>query len=249
MGDWSAISHGIQVSESPIDKITTCYKLRCEDGTSVFFKRYVYRPGSRMRYWCRPSRAACEVYGYRELSRLSVETLEVLAFGEERQFGALYAAYIVTKGIENSIDISKYARETWYQMPKAKRQKVYLDIREQLIGDLKRLHAARFFHRDLHWRNLLITTEGQAYKIIWIDCPRAAYHRISWRHARMVDLSYLARLALSYLTRSERYRALRHYLGANAHKREVSRLFCQIEAHHRRSRHPPKLLNLPPRKK
>ncbi|MEA3291050.1 MAG: lipopolysaccharide kinase InaA family protein [Pseudomonadota bacterium] len=242
-GDWSSIRPGEVVIES---NTTQVYRVPFEGG-SFFFKRYRSPRGKPWRYFLRPSRAAGEWFGLTAFRDIGIPVAEVAAFGEERILGRLDAGYMVTVGVENSANLEDFAYQTWYPLPAEKRKRVYLQIRSKLFEQLHLAHRHRLFHRDLHWRNILVRTHGDGgYETCWIDCPRAIRRRFFWRHERMVDLSCLARLALSYLGRTERYRALQTFL-ADQPSQTARELFAEIDRHHRRSKHPPCLVELPER--
>ncbi len=241
--DWLKAAPGECVSES---ETTNCFKVKIADGRSFFFKRYSYPKSKQKRYWMRASKAQVETFGYAQLKKLGIPTLTVIAFGEKRSFGKLVAAYIVTEGINDSMDLQQFAQDVWFDLPKAKRSEVYLEIRNQIFEQLNKAHQAKYFHQDLHWRNILVTEENGKYKTIWIDCPRARYRKVSMnaKHGQMVDLSCLARRCLDYLSRSERYRALSEYLKINNLGWTSRSLFKEIQAHHVRSPNPPKPIGI-----
>ena len=242
--DWSNATPGEYVSKSPI---TNCFKVVLDDGRSFFFKRYTYPEAKQKRYWMRASKAQVEVFGYSQLKKLDIPTLNVIAFGEKRSFGKLVCAYIVTEGLNNSMDLQQFAAEVWLDLPKQKRSDIYLNLRSQIFEQLNKAHSAKLFHQDLHWRNILVTEANGGYQTTWIDCPRADYRKLplSAKHGQMVDLSCLSRRCLDYLSRSERYRALSDYLSINNLGWTNRDLFKEIQAHHKRSPNPPKSLNIP----
>ena len=246
--DWAHLSTGSCVSES---QITNCFKIELDDGRSIFFKRYTYPKQKRSRYWMRASKAQVETFAYAQLKSLGIPTLNVIAFGESRTFGKLNAAYIITQGINDSMDMQQFAKQVWFDLPTQQRTAVYLDLRTQIFNQLKLTHQAKFFHQDLHWRNILVTQENGCYKTTWIDCPRADYRMLPMnaKHGQMVDLSCLSRRALDYLSRSERYSALSTYLKINNLGWTNRSLFKEIQAHHSRSPNPPKPLGIAGSKK
>ena len=246
--DWAGMNSGTCVSES---EITNCFRIELGDGHSVFFKRYTYPQKKQSRYWMRASKAQVEMFGYQQLRKLEIPTLKVIAFGESRSFGRLKAAYIITEGIDGSMDLQQFAREVWLKLAKPERSQIYLKLRTQLFEQLNRAHQAKFFHQDLHWRNILVSQNEGEYKTTWIDCPRAAYRNlpINAKHGQMVDLSCLGRRSLDYLSRSERYRALSVYLQMNNQGWTIRSLFKEIQAHHKRSPNPPRPLGIESSKK
>ncbi|KAA3629069.1 MAG: hypothetical protein DWQ08_06975, partial [Proteobacteria bacterium] len=185
--DWSALSPGVRVSES---KVTNCFRVDHPVAGSFYFKRYVYTRYKKLRYFMRPSKASNEVFGYRQLAELGIPTLEVVAFSEHRLFGRLVSACVVTRGIDGSRDLETFAREEWSAMTSADRQQALQLIRETLFTQVRRAHAANFFHQDLHWRNLLLVDDVDGgYRIHWIDCPRARYQRLRRNPPILADLA------------------------------------------------------------
>jgi aminoglycoside/choline kinase family phosphotransferase len=160
----------------------------------------------------------------------------------------LAAAFVITRGIPDTVDLRRYAREVWWGLPRDERRRIYDRIRARIFTDLRRIHRANFFHQDLHWRNILVNPERiDTEPPVWIDCPRAAYRRWGRRHGELGDLSCLARGALTFLTPGQRLRALREYLENDAgpgRAGEARALYRAIAAHHRRSRHPPRVEKL-----
>ena len=243
-GEWSTIQPGEPVIES---NTTQVYRTPFPGG-EFYFKRYRSPADRPWRYFLRPSRAAGEWFGLTAFRGIGIPVPEVAAFGEERSLGRLTAGYVVTVGVRDSVNLEDFARETWHPLPEEERRRIYLSLRSKIFDQLHLAHRQRLFHRDLHWRNILVIPDGKGgYGTCWIDCPRAVRRRLSWKHERMVDLSCLARLALSHLPRSERYRALRAFLPEEP-EAAIRALFREIEAHHRRSRHPPRIIELPPRR-
>lgn len=246
--DWTRMNCGECVSAS---EITNCFKIDLDDVRSIYFKRYTYPQNRQLRYWMRASKAQVEIFGYKQLEKLGINSLKVIAFGESRSYGKLKAAYIATEGIKGSMDLQQFAKDVWFGLAKRERSQVYLQLRSQIFGQLKLAHQANFFHQDLHWRNILVTQEQGVFKTTWIDCPRAAYRKLSFnaKHGQMVDLSCLARRSLDYLSRSERIRALSAYLQICNRGWTTRALFREIHDHHLRSPNPPTLLNIEGSKK
>jgi len=241
--DWMALAKGELASSS---RVTRCFRMHLPDGESLYFKRYVYPPAKLLEFWLRPSKAVVEVFGLAQLRRLGIPTLEAVALGEVRFLGMLRGACLVTRGISNSCGLDIFAREIWDPMAEPERSRVLREISGKLAEQLRQAHRVRFFHHDLKWRNILIQPDGQGgYTPIWIDCPRADFRRLRWRRGVMVDLSGLGRLALSYCSLHARYRFLRSYLGNQATKGEVKRLYRRIQAH--QARRPVTPVQLPPR--
>jgi hypothetical protein len=238
---WQNWSEGELVAAS---HITRCYRVVQDNNETIYLKRYNYTRSKLQFSWPLPSKAAVECYGYGIMQQLGIACPQVLAIGEHRKFGQLQAAFIITRGIDNSDNLENFARHTWYPMAADQRRQVYRQIRNALLQQLRSAHGAGFCHHDLKWRNVLVTKEQNEYTTYWIDCPRARVMRHRTRRLQLVDLGALARLAISYLSPFEQMRFLRDYLGPRqAHL--ARRLFLDIRAY--LARRPPEKLDLPAR--
>lgn len=228
--DWENYKAGEVVSD---DEQTQVYRIPVDQG-SVFFKRYLPSATRPYRYFLRTSRCAGEWFGLHRFNQLGIPAAVVIGFGEDRSYGNLQYGYTITIGIDNSTDMSKFAHR-WSRMPGVQKLDLLRDIRSQIFHWLHHAHRCHLFHRDLHWRNILIQTQQDGrYKVWFIDCPRAINRRIFWRHGQLVDLSALSRLALTFLSRTERYRSLKMFLAETGEEKKCRKLFREIEAHHKR---------------
>jgi hypothetical protein len=230
------------VSYSPA---TRCFRYQLNDKRTVYFKRYVYSKKHWFEFWMRSGKAGVEVFAYQQLAQLGIPTLDPVAYGEYRRFGMLLATCIVTREVPNAVELRKFAVDTWYQMPEPQRSDVYREIAQKLVEQLRTAHAASFFHHDLKWRNILIQKNKSSYTPVWIDAPRADIKRLRRKRGIMVDLSGLARMAISVLSVYARMRFICQYLGQERKPGEAKRLFQQVADH--LSRRPPKPVQLPDR--
>ena len=230
------------VSYSPA---TRCFRHRLSDQRTVYFKRYVYKKSHWLEFWMRAGKAGVEVFAYQHLAKLGIPTLEPVAYGEYRRFGMLLGTFIVTVELPNAVELRKFAVETWYLMPEPQRSEVYREIAQKLVEQLRRAHAAGFFHHDLKWRNILIQEDESGYTPVWIDAPRADVKHLRRKRGVMVDLSGLARMGMSVLSVYARMRFICQYLGRERKPGDAKRLFLQVAAH--LSRRPPKPVQLPDR--
>jgi hypothetical protein len=74
------------------------------------------------------------------------------------------------------------------------------------------MHAQHFYHLDLQWRNILVEPSGRLF-VIDSSKGRPHWAPLYRSHGRLRDLSSIAKEAFNRLTRSERIRWLRNYLG------------------------------------
>ncbi len=225
---WNQLEPGQRVSGSPH---SACFRVELDDGDVVYFKRYVYPPKRWFEFVLRPGKAGVEAWAYATLQQLGIPTLEVLAFGEHRILGSLAASFIVTREVPDSQDLSKYGPEIWYYLPAAERRRIYTDISDKLIAQMQKAHGSSFFHHDLKWRNILLQRDGDSFIPVWIDAPRASRMRLRHRRGVVVDLSGLARIAISLLSKYDQMRFIWRYLGDSRQPGEASRLYGEVAKH------------------
>jgi len=172
--------------------------------TTYYIKRYFASKGFTS--WLGFSRFRTERKNQLWFNQLNLPSARVVAHGETSFFFKTKKGVLILEGIDNAIDLAEIAR----QQP----EKFNLSIwRNQLIsqlGDILHvLHAHRFCHNDLHWRNILIqenetTQQPQAYLI---DCPFG--RKLCWpflNYKKLKDLANIDKLAPKYLSRTQRLR-------------------------------------------
>ncbi|MCV6606027.1 MAG: hypothetical protein OIF34_12040, partial [Porticoccaceae bacterium] len=89
-----------------------------------------------------------------------------------------------------------------------------LQIIDKIAANTRTLHQNHFYHKDLHWRNLLIHKSGNNPNICWIDCPRGEFHHTPWQqqHWQQKDCATLDKHAYAFCTIAERRRFVAQYL-------------------------------------
>lgn len=232
--DWMSLEIGTRVSNS---KRVKAFRVDLKDGSCVYFKTYSFH-GQLTDYFMRPSKCAVEVNSYQTLTEIGIPTINPIAFGEDRVCGMLKTCFIVTEGIPDTKELEKFAYEDWKDMPGNQKHKAFNEIFKETAKFTRMAHEAGFFHYDLKWRNIIVTKKEGSYKTIWIDCPRGRKTNLRTERGRMVDLSCLARLALFYLTKTQRLRFLYEYFGESATKDEVRKMWRLVSEH--LERRPPK---------
>lgn len=204
---------------------------------AVHYKHYEYRRPA-WGFLGRRSKAHREYLNYQVFARLGLRTPETLAWGEKRSLGGrLKYAFILTRTIPAAVTLIEFwerlARHPSRQVAAAQRAALL----RQLADETRRLHAARFVHNDLVWRNLLVTWEPPADAVLWwIDCPRGGWvWRWPWLGRRQIkDLALLDRQAAIRCTPRERLEFLRLYLGVARRDPEVARLGRAVMRYSRR---------------
>jgi hypothetical protein len=203
----------------------------------VFYKQYELNPAS----WAfigRCSKACREFQNYAVFTRLGIACAERLACGEGRDWlGRLRRAFILTRAIPGAMTLTEFLAARCPNRSAEPARRLRDALRRQLAAMVRTIHDAGFFHRDLFWRNILVTWQAPAEpRIWWIDCPRGQFNRWSpWRHRqRLKDLASLDKSASQHCTRGERLAFIRDYLGKSRPDATAKQLACETLAYRKR---------------
>jgi len=181
-----------------------------EDGRTVpaYLKLYSYRKHPFQRIF-RLGRSYYECKNLLFFRSLRLPAARVLAWGKNRNpIGRITEEFIVTEAMERAVPIDQYVRKERPGNLEAAR------IAKRLGRWLRELHAHDFFHKDLHWRNVLIRKTDGRIELGLIDCPRGDFHRFGpiRRHWRLKDCATLDKYAHQLFPDSARAVFLIHYL-------------------------------------
>ena len=184
-----------------------------EHGT-VFIKRFA--PGS----WIegiverlRGSPARRSLRGAKMLTRSGFLVPAPLAAGEEISAGAIKASWIFSDALTAARVLSRFIERG--HAPAEQERRLRRETLAAVAGCVRRLHDAGLFTSDLQETNLMIDQADGAVRIHFVDLDgfrRLA--RVSWKRRRR-NLVQLDRSVGRFMTRSERLRFLRAYLGAH----------------------------------
>lgn len=150
-----------------------------------------------------------------------VSVPEPLAVMAEAAAGPFYRLTIVSREIEGASDLLSLAGT----LPPAGKR----DLLRRVADEMRRLHEAGVYHADLTMKNILVAGD----KIFIIDLDKA---RMSERRDERQDVDNLSRLNRSVVklfggdgavTRTDKLRFLRRYLGGRDRVKELSGLCSQ----------------------
>lgn len=212
------------------DKISEVLRLDC-DGTRYYLKRYTGR-GLHVRRLLWVTRVESEWRNLLHFARWGVPTADVVGYGQQRELGVFMRGAMITREISDTFDLLRLAR----QHPETLRARGHFDrICQQLARIVRTLHAHRFTHNDLHWRNVLYRPSSG--EVFLIDCPNGHFWRWPVLGYRIVkDLASLDKIARQYLTRTARLRFLLAYRGITSLDPATKKLARQVlRAHSRRA--------------
>jgi tRNA A-37 threonylcarbamoyl transferase component Bud32 len=194
------------------------------DGARYYVKRYGNSPKKKnwrrkwMRYLRRYAlaflprpRVKAEWQNLEQFARWGIPVPEIVARGMERRLGAFCRGALITRELPDAIDLASLAHE---RDPRLQDRRWADKVMRQVAAHVRTLHAHRFAHNDLKWRNILV---DRAEKVWFIDCPLGNYwfwHLLAYRQQK--DIACLDKMARRYLSAAQRLRFYHLYRGLEA---------------------------------
>lgn len=159
-----------------------------------------------------------------------------VAAGEERSFGCLKRAFLLTLGIKAS-PLSRFVRERSslpFDLAGVLAKREYL---KQLAVEVRRLHQAGFLHGDLVPSNILVRAENGQITFFYMDHDRTRRYPVWLPHGLWKrNLVQLNRFVLPRISLQDRMRFLRFYLGKESWGKRERRLIYWLEKKTRQRR-------------
>ncbi|MGB0743783.1 MAG: lipopolysaccharide kinase InaA family protein [Opitutales bacterium] len=206
----------------------------------VFVKVYTYRRHLLERLW-RTGRARLETRNLLFFQQIVIPSAEVVAWGQRKnKFGKLIEEFIITRAVPDTLTLDKFVGQ---HCPDRNRP-LYSNLRDQILTKLgqatAKIHQAHFFHKDLKWRNILASLNGEEVKLCWIDCPSGDFHPPPYpqTHGRLKDCATLDKIARFKCTKEERLHFVASYLKTSIGSDEV-KAFAHAVSRYRRKRFDP----------
>ncbi len=192
----------------------------------LYVKVFALEPGAkRIRYFLRRSKARREGAIAARLSRLGFEVAAPVAVGERRRMGVLERSYSVIREID-ARDLVRLLADGGLRGAERRA------LLERFGALARRLHDAGVDQDDFAPNNFLARTDGT---FVLIDFERCRVRRGSLGDARWTQLAKLHRRDLG-VSRSDRLRFLRAYLGERSGRAERRAAWLRIWPEFRRIR-------------
>lgn len=202
----------------------------CADGRDYYVKRYQARGKYRWKALrrCQP---ATEYRNYAYFARLGIPVPKIVGYGIQRVMGLFRRGVIITEGIPNATDLETLLSTH----PELFRDRSWLfKVLRLLAGYVRCLHEDGFAHKDLKWRNILITTTKNP-QVFLIDCPSGSYEMPLRRKYFIVkDLASLDKTAFQNISQTNRLRFYLWYRNQNKLTPQDKELIAKIIARRRR---------------
>lgn len=237
-GPWEEVLR--RLTKEPRTKHPQTHRLRHSSGESggeLYLKIYhSYELLSALKDLFRDSKARRALKQGEALRREGFHAPLPMAAGEERSFGFLGRAFLLTVAVEGS-SLPLFLREN-FSLPlgtDALRKK-RASLR-QLALEIRRLHQCGFVHGDLIPSNILVRSSEDGMTFFYLDNDRTRrYPRWLPQPLWKRNLVQLNRFVLPGISLQDRMRFLRSYLGKKEWGERERRLVRWLEKRTRRRR-------------
>lgn len=170
----------------------------------------------------RGSRAARAIHGAAILDRHGFAHPRPVAAFELRSFGLVRASCIISDALGDARILSRFALADGRNFLRRKW------ISERLAREIRRLHDAGVFTRDLQETNLMLAARGDDITVYFVDLEDfRRVRRVSMRQ-RMLNLVHLDRSIGRFISRSQRLRFFYNYLGEKPDAARARRLLADF---------------------
>lgn len=209
---------GRRLTSDPLSEVILVER----EGVRYYIKRY-WGGGKGLRRFIGRPRVKAEWQNLKYFSKWGIPTAPIVAYGLERRLGAFVRGALITRELENTLDMAHMAKR---KDPRFGDPRWVAAISAQLARATRILHAHSFAHNDLKWRNLLV---NERTELFLIDCPTGAFWWGPFLGYRIVkDLACLDKVAKYQLSRTQRLRFYLQYrdrtrLGAGD-KQQIRRI-------------------------
>jgi tRNA A-37 threonylcarbamoyl transferase component Bud32 len=184
----------------------------------VIVKRYAYQP---WREWiatiARDNPATRAWRNGMSLRLRELPTPKPLLLTHRRRWGMLVESFLITERVEDGVPVDRYLSEKCQRVPIGERRRAVCAFIEQVGRLLRQMHERGITHPDLKATNLLVSEskQGGPARFSFIDLDGVK----TWQRVPEEEMiQNLARFAVGfrshpYVTRADRVRFLRVYLG------------------------------------
>ncbi len=210
-----------------------CHVIKWRVGDRDYYVKRYCPQGKHSRKAIGRDRADVERRNLAYFARLGIPVPKVIAQGSQHTLGLLRRGAIITEAVPLSADL----RTLTLTCPDLFRDRRWVSHVLRLLANyVRRLHEDGFTHRDLKWRNILVTAD-EPPQVFLLDCPSGRHtSRLSLRHFIVRDLAMLDKSAKTWLSRTTRLRFYLRYSGHARLSREGKELIARVVAFRPRRR-------------
>lgn len=178
-----------------------------QPGMNLIVKRYKMKNWGEALKATFASKARQEVRSAAHLIRQRVNTVYPLGVLEKRRFGIVCDVFVFLKKIDGVVTLKEFLARPLSLESKG--------ILLKALGEfVRKVHQARFFHKDLHAGNILINPEslkGEAPELYLIDLHRSSVQPYFAQSYCMYNLAQMVYSLSTILPLTDAYRFVRYY--------------------------------------
>ena len=229
--EWRAIGNSIdELIDGPgFDQTKATVRTRAgflaRDGQQAFVKRVEtggYLKGILARL--AGSRARRALRGAEILAAGGFRHPAPLLIVEDRMLGSIRASYILTAPLRSAQVLSAVAIGRRRSLALRKKAS------QQVAGEIRRLHDAGIYTRDMQETNLMIENRDGEFILYFVDFEDFRRVASVAMRRRMINLVHLDRSIGRFAPRAHRVRFFYNYLGGRPRRNEARRLVRQFAA-------------------
>ena len=184
-------------------------------GKNYYVKCYIHA-GKGIRRFVGRSRIRGEWENLLRFDTWGLPTAKLTAYGMEKNGPFFKRGALITEELPGTQDLTELANKN---DPRLQNQDWVQSVSKQLANATRILHANRFAHGDLKWRNILVT-QGELPQIYLIDCPDGKFWTPPFlQYRKNKDIACLDKIAKYHLSSTQRLRFYLDYTG----KKHLSR--------------------------
>ena len=226
--EWTALANRIDelISSQGFHQIKVTPRTRAgfllHEGRRAFVKRVDsggYSKGLLARLL--GSRARRALRGERILAEGGFRHPQPLLIMEERSFGSVRASYILTEALNDAQVLSAVA------VGRRRPRKLRKEASEQVAREIRRLHDAGIYTRDMQETNLMIENRDSEFPLFFVDFEDFRRTQSVSIRQRMINLVHLDRSIGRFAPRQHRLRFFYNYFGYQLSREERRALLKQ----------------------
>ena len=147
------------------------------------------------------------------LKAWGLDAPRLVAWGEERKGGWLRRSVLVTEGVPNPMSLDVWFLSVFPVLTPTEKRGHLQRLATGLAAAMTRMHRHRFAHRDLFWRNIILS--GSSLDRFYLIDSHHGHVWHPWNRSRRQteDLAALDAVAPLFMSSPQRIRFLLQYLG------------------------------------
>jgi len=221
----------LPMQQVTLDRRSGVARLKLE---AIYYVKTFQGRGNRLKHCLGISRYQREIRNLRYFATLGLGTPTLLAFGQRYRLGLLQHAVLVTREVDNAIDLERaLGEDRLYQHGVCGARKIL----RSLALAVRQLHADGFYHKDLKTRNILLRESSGEPQLYFFDCP-SGHHplRFLLRRGIVRDLAHLEEGLRAHLRRADLLYLYKIYRGSDKLSEDDKALARDALAYHSRRR-------------